>query len=41
MKAGRPTGSEKTNIAARRGAALAAGEPGSCGMGTGWGKDRD
>lgn len=41
VRARRPTGSERTHIAARGGAALVAGEPGSWGMGTGWGKDRD
>lgn len=36
----RPTGSGRTHIAGRGGAALAAGAPGSSGMGTGWGKDQ-
>lgn len=39
-RAVRPTGSGRTHIAARGGAALAAGAPGSSGMGTGWGKDQ-
>ena len=40
-RAVRPTGSGRTHIAARGGAALAAGAPGSWGIGTGWGKDQD
>lgn len=39
--AGRPKGSERTHIAARVGTVLAAGAPGSWGLGTGLGKDRD
>ena len=41
VMAGRPKGSERTHIAARGGRVLAAGAPGSWGLGTGLGKDRD
>lgn len=39
-RAGRPTGSERTHIAARGGTVLAAGAPGSWGVGTGLGEER-
>lgn len=41
MRARRPTDSERTHIAAGGGTGLAAEAPGSWGMGTGWGKERD
>lgn len=41
LRAGRPTGSERTHIATRGDTGLAAEAPGSWGVGTGWGKDRD
>lgn len=41
VRAGRPTDSERTHIAAGGGTGLEAEAPGSWGLGTGWGKERD